>query len=226
VDQTPSTSRIALRRRAAIADGSSEYVARRARLIETAALVFQEKGYAASTLQDIAERFGTDRASLYYYVGSKDELLNECIAQVLDANLAEGARIKAGPGSPRSKLAALITTTLRSFEEHYPYAFVYVQENMSHIASQDSDWAIDLVEKTHAYEGLVRGFLLDGISDGSIRSDLPPGLLANGLYGMMNWTHRWFIPGESWVAEELADAFLAVFFEGVATEQLPEANAS
>lgn len=193
-------------------------MARRARLIETAALVFQEKGYAASTLHDIAERFGTDRASLYYYVGSKDELLNECIAQVLDANLAKGEAIKAGPGSPRSKLTALITLTLRSFEEHYPYAFVYMQENMNHVASRDSTWAADLAGKTRAYERLVQGFLMDGISDGSIRSDLPVGLVANGLYGMMNWSHRWFTPGGNWIAQELAETFLAVFFEGVATE--------
>lgn len=219
MDDTSNPSRIALRRRAAIADGGLEYTARRARLIETAALLFQERGYAATTLHDIAERFGTDRASLYYYVGSKDELLNECMARVLDANLAEGERIKGGPGTPRSKLAALICITLRSFEEHYPYAFVYMQENMSHVASQESGWALDLADKTRAYEQLVHGFLMDGISDGSIRSDLPAGLLANGLYGMMNWTHRWFTPGESWVADDLADAFLAVFFEGVAIQQ-------
>lgn len=181
-------------------------------------MVFQEKGYAAATLHDIAERFGTDRASLYYYVGSKEELLHECIAQVLDANLAEGERIQAGEGSPRSKLSELITITMRSFEEHYPYAFVYMQESMHNISSRDSDWAADVVDKTHRYERLVQGFLEDGIHDGSIRSDLPTGLLANCLYGMMNWTHRWFTPGGQWMAQDLANAFLAVFFDGAAAE--------
>lgn len=217
MNKPPSDSRISLRRRAAIAEGGKEYAERRTRLIQIAAVVFQEKGYAAATLQDIAQRFGTDRASLYYYVGSKEELLHECISQVLDSNLAEGERIQAGPGSPRSKLTELITITIRSFEEHYPYAFVYMQENMHHVSSRDSDWAADLVEKTHAYERLVQGFIQEGIADGSIRSDLPTGLLANGLYGMMNWTHRWFTPGGAWISEDLADAFLAVFFDGVAT---------
>lgn len=216
VNVTSRTSRISMRRNAAIAEGGHEYASRRARLIETAAMVFRERGYSAATLQDVAERFGTDRASLYYYVGSKEELLAECISQVLDANLAEGERIKAGPGSARSKLSELITLTMRSFEDHYPYAFVYIQENMNQINSIDADWAKELVRKTHAYERLVLGFIRDGVEDGSLRNDLSPSLLANGLYGMMNWTQRWFAPGGPWVMEDVADTFLALFFEGVA----------
>lgn len=64
-------SRIAMRRRAALAEGSPDYLAKRADLIKCAAAVFSEKGYNSATLNDVAACFGTDRASLYYYVGSK-----------------------------------------------------------------------------------------------------------------------------------------------------------
>jgi AcrR family transcriptional regulator len=215
VSAVNNTSRISQRRKAAIAEGGAEYATKRAKLIETAAMVFREKGYTAATLNDVAERFGTDRASLYYYVGSKEELLHECISTVLDANLEQGRKVAKGPGTIRDKLSELVTLTIRSYEEHYPYAFVYIQEDMNHIASRSTEWAGALVSKTHKFEKLVFDLVNEGIKSGELRPDIPTGLVTNSLFGMMNWTHRWFVPGRSkHDAEELAQAFLAIFFDG------------
>ncbi|WP_182481417.1 TetR/AcrR family transcriptional regulator [Nocardioides immobilis] len=214
---TNNTSRISQRRKAAIAEGGPEYAAKRAKLVQTAAVVFREKGYTTATLNDVAERFGTDRASLYYYVGSKEDLLYECISTVLDANLEQGRRIAAGPGTVREKLTELVTLTLKSYEEHYPYAFVYIQEDMSHIAGRSTEWAEELVGKTHEFERLAFDLVSAGIQAGEFRSDLPTGLVTNGLFGMMNWTHRWFVPGHSkHDAAEIAGTFLSIFLDGMA----------
>lgn len=214
-----STSRISQRRQAAIAEGGAEYAAKRAKLVETAAVVFREMGYTTATLNDVAERFGTDRASLYYYVGSKEELLHECISTVLDANLAQGHVVAAGPGTVRERLTELVTLTLRSYEEHYPYAFVYIQEDMSHIANRSTEWARELVTKTHEFERLIFDLIKTGAETGELRADVPIGLITNGLFGMMNWTHRWFVPGRSaHDSAEIASAFLAIFFDGTAAK--------
>lgn len=204
-----------MRRQAALADGGEDYRAKRDELIRTAAAVFREKGYSSATLNDVAARFGTDRASLYYYVASKEELFRECIRGVLDDNLAAGTAIVEGDGSPRDKLAQLVRVVLDSYEANYPYMYVYIQEDMSHIASKDTPWAAEMVEQTHRFERLFIDVLEKGVAGGSFRSDLPVVLVANALFGMMTWTHRWYVPGRKYDAGDLADTFLAVLFQGI-----------
>ena len=86
-------SRISERRRAALRNGRADYTAKRAEIIAAAAEVFRERGYQAATLNDVAERLGTDRASLYYYVADKQELFRESIKDVLESNLREAEAI-------------------------------------------------------------------------------------------------------------------------------------
>lgn len=211
-------SRIAQRRRAAQAEGAADYVARRLELVRTAALVFREKGYTSATLNDIAEKFGIDRASLYYYVGSKEELFQECIQGVLDENLARGRKIAAMKIGARAKIEELVKVVLASYEANYPFMFVYIQEDMSQVTSQESEWATKMVAQTKRMQKLFVDVMKDGVAEGSFRADLPVVLVANGLFGMMNWTHRWYIPGPKVKSTDLAKTFTAVFFDGFATE--------
>jgi AcrR family transcriptional regulator len=212
---TGDSSRIAMRRRAALADGSPDYLAKRAELIRAAAVVFSEKGYSSATLNDVAARFGTDRASLYYYVGSKEELFQECIKDVLEENLAAGERIMASEGTPREKLSQLVQVVLTSYEKHYPYTYLYIQEQMSQVTSEDALWAKTMVEETSRFQAIFLDLLKEGMADHSFRSDLSPTLVANALFGMLNWTHRWYVPGRKYSADDLADTFLAVLFDGI-----------
>lgn len=204
-----------MRRQAALAEGGVDYAAKRAELINVAARVFREKGYSSATLNDIATVFGTDRASLYYYVGSKEELFHECIKGVLDDNLTKGREIVGSDRTPRQKLTDLIEVVLASYEQNYPHMYVYIQEDMQHIASDDDAWATRMVEQTRRFEKLFLGLIDDGVADGSFRADLDPSLVANGLFGMMTWTHRWFVPGRKYSASDLAEVFTAIFFDGI-----------
>src|SRR5437868_4750030 len=71
------------RRREANADTSSAfYQDRRKAIVDEAARAFQERGYEATTFGLIAHRLNTDRASLYYYFGSKQDLFREVVREV------------------------------------------------------------------------------------------------------------------------------------------------
>jgi TetR/AcrR family transcriptional regulator, cholesterol catabolism regulator len=208
-------SGIGRRRQAARTEGGADYKARREELVKVAAEVFQEKGYQASTLNDIAERMDTDRASLYYYVGSKQELFQEVVQDVLEANLREARRIKKEPLKPAEKLARLVNTMMVSYEENYPFTYVYIQEDMSQVGSQDSEWARAMTSRTRSFEKIVKGFIEEGVAAKEFRADIPPEIAANGLYGMLNWTHRWFRPGGGADATQVAAAFSSLLLEGL-----------
>lgn len=212
----PANSRIAQRRSAALLEGGADYSAKRTELIRVAAEVFREKGYAAATLNDVAAVFGTDRASLYYYVGSKEELFQECITDAVRTNIARAGEIVAEPLSAREKLERLIALIIHSQVEHYPYMYVYIQEDMRQVASQDASWAQDMVEQTHQLERQFLDVIAEGVADGSFRSDLSNTLIANSLFGMTQWTHRWFVPGKSkYSPEDLIRIFTAILFQGI-----------
>jgi TetR/AcrR family transcriptional regulator, cholesterol catabolism regulator len=208
-------SAIGRRREARKPSGSQEYEARRRELIEAAAAVFKEKGYEAATLNDIAERIGADRASLYYYVASKHELFEEAVKGVLESNLEEAERVLAGEGDARGKLQLIIERLISSYEENYPHTYLYIQEDMRRVATYNSDWSREMIRKTRRFESIVFSLVAAAVEEGKFRDDVSVDLAVKALFGMLNWTHRWFQPGRHVSGRELADAFTAIFLDGM-----------
>jgi AcrR family transcriptional regulator len=211
-------SGIAGRRKAAMAEGGEAYKSRRDEIIRVAADVFKERGYEAATLNDIAERLDTDRASLYYYVGSKEELVHEIIRSMLDQNVATAERVASQGGSAQDKLITLIEDMIESFDRNYPHMYVHI-EDLARIARLESDWAREVLRSMRRFESIVIGILEEGRTDGSFRSDLPSDLSAFALFGMVNWTHRWYKPGEGHDPKEIATTFAAIFLDGYNTKR-------
>lgn len=217
------SSNISRRRRSAKADGGPEYAAKRDELVRIASRLFKERGFSKTRLIDIANAAGLDRATVYYYVGSKDELFQEAVEGMLTSNLANAQAIADNTTeSIREKLTKIVELLMVSYEVHYPQMYVYIQEQMHQVAHEESAWAKLIMQKTRDFEKLVRHLLQQGIDSGELRGDLPARLASNALFGMFNWTHRWFTPDGSLTAREIAAAFASIFFDGfVASVEVP-----
>jgi AcrR family transcriptional regulator len=216
-DSGTAESGIKRRREAARNEGNEEYRSKREALIEAAAAVFKERGYEATTLNDVAARIGSDRATLYYYVGSKRELFEETVLGAVKANLEELDRILELDLPPDEKLRCLVERLILSYEEHYPQLYVYMQEDMSRVDSEDSAWAKELEKVTRRWDTTTIRLISEAMDEGIFRNDIDPKLVANGLFGMLNWTHRWFAPRNGHKAAEIVEAFWTIFTEGVRT---------
>lgn len=210
-------SNISRRRSAALADGGEEYRAKRAKIISEAAPIFRENGFEAARLADIAKAAGLDRATLYYYFSSKDELLGEAVGKVTDDNLVflESLINERTDLAASAKLSLFIERVMKSYDENFPYPFIYIQELMYQIMNSKSSWAEDIVAKNRSLENGVTRILRDGISAGELRQDLPVRIVASALFGMLNWTHRWYEPGQKYGAEQVAKNFMDIFFDGM-----------
>lgn len=206
-------SGIDARRQAALEEGSAAYLARREEIVQAAAHVFRDRGFEAATLRDVAAALNTDRASLYYYVGSKEELLQEIVRQALGRDIETAEAVKRSRASTRDKIAALIEAMVNSYASNYPHMSVYI-EDLGRIARQDSEWSVDVIERTRTYESLVKSILAKGQRDGTLRKDVPADLAALALFGMINWMHRWYRPNLKWSPEEVAKTFTEIFLKG------------
>jgi TetR/AcrR family transcriptional regulator, cholesterol catabolism regulator len=194
-------------------EGAEGYASRRANIVEVAAEIFREKGYDESTLSDIAGRLGMDRASIYYYVGSKEELLQEIIRDVLAHDLATVTRIQESDVDPAQKVRELVASMVASFTSNYPNMNVYI-EGLRSISRQDSEWATDVMDRTRRYEKIVLGLIVEAQEAGVVRGDLSANLIALALFGMVNWLHRWYRPNSRYSPEEIERTFATILTSG------------
>jgi len=211
-----NTSDIAQRRALARATDDPDYRVRRAELIKTAAIVFRRKGYSAAKLQDIAAEVGLDRASVYYYVSGKEELYKEVVAEAVRDNVTMVEDLRSQKTSTPLKLTAFVEGLMASYERHYPYLYVYVQEDMAHMDG-NSAWTREMRNLSRRFDEAVREIIQKGLDDGSLAAPIKDArLLANAVIGMCNWSHRWFQPGGPSSAADVGRAFSALLLQGLA----------
>lgn len=209
-------SGIERRRKKAQAKANSGYQGKREALIDAAADEFLEKGYEATSVSDIAARVGADRATFYYYFDGKEQLFEEIAGEVTEKNLEGAEEILRAEESPRDRLASLVRLLIVSYVENYPHITVYMSEEMHKIRGKGNPWAVGMRRQMRRIESIANEILAEGIEDGSFRGDIPPEISARGLFGMVNWTHRWLRPDSGYTAEQIADWFTEIFLDGVA----------
>lgn len=193
-----ATSGIGRRRAAAKNEKANPaYLERRREIIEAAARVFRRKGYQGTRLADIAEELGTDRANLYYYVSSKDELFEEAVTEAVTVNINRAEEIRAGEGSPGEKLRMLVEELMLSYAAHYPFLYVFIQEDLSHVTESRASWAAEMRAINRRYEQVVISLIQEGYDEGSLREVGPAWVVAYGIIGAVGWTNRWFDPSKS-----------------------------
>jgi AcrR family transcriptional regulator len=204
-------SNMGRRRAAALHQDAEAYSRRRKDVVEAAARLFRKNGYASTSLNDVAEELGTDRATIYYYIASKKELLLEVVRDSVES-VAKGALgIKQSSDAPPIKLHKLIVALMRSYEENYPHQFVYIQEGLAVSKGDDAH----LFQMGQQYERSLVAIIAEGLEDGSFRPGGDAKVIAYGILGALNWTHRWMNPRGRLSPEEVAETFSEMFLQGL-----------
>ncbi|MDQ2706193.1 MAG: TetR/AcrR family transcriptional regulator [Actinomycetota bacterium] len=217
--EAPSGGAIGRRRRAAQVAGGEEYRAKRREVIHMAATVFQEKGYQAATLHDVASALDTDRATLYYYVSGKEELLRESVFAYILQIVDDLRRIADSDASTPEKLRELITGLMEAYEAHYPHPYVFIQEKLDQACRLDTEWAQQLVGIVGEFQAQIVSIIEQGVRDGELRADLPTDVIANGMFGMINWSHRWYSPSSSrHTGKDIGACFAEIFLAGLVSD--------
>lgn len=206
------------RRAAALDDGGREYLQKRQEITTAAGRVFKSKGLHATNVNDIAAEASVDRATLYYYFGSKQEIFEEVVSTAVEANAVQAEAIRAKDAPAPAKLRELIVSLMVSYAANYPFLYVFIQENLTQLGKTRPEWSHEMRQLNRRYEATIVGILTEGIADGSLASDGDPTTLAYGLLGMLGWTNRWFNPEESaQTAEQIGTTFADVFLSGLVT---------
>ncbi|MEB3023142.1 TetR/AcrR family transcriptional regulator [[Mycobacterium] crassicus] len=178
----------------------------RRELIETqihehAARLFAQRGFAGTSLGDIAESVGITRQALYYYVKSKDEILAKLVADLTSSVVTRTREIRADTTlghAERLRRIAYLTVMDRARDRT---RFQLLDRSASALPPELAD---AFLEGRRLALAELRGVIEDGITAGEFRPlDARVGALS--VLGMCNWVAWWYEPGPDHPAEPIAE---------------------
>lgn len=184
----------------------------RSRVMDGAARVLRQRGYAGTRLSEIAELAGLLPANIYYYFDSKDDL----IEQVMEVGVNRGfeavrQRVEAlGPdAAPLARLRAAIAAHLEMNLAQDDYASATIRC----LSQVPDDMRERQLENERSFGRYWRQIIIDCQADGSCRADLHPSAVRMLLIGMLNWAVEWYKPGEL-APEDIAETAVSLILEG------------
>ena len=182
---------------------------RRAEILHAALATVRDRGYHATTLDDIAERLGVRKASLYHYFPDKESILYACHMESLaelDRMMDEAASCCT---SHRARLAYLIREHVRVMTEELegsPLAF--------EVSALAPDRRADVIAGRDRYEGVLRELVAGGVETGEFR-EVDPKIAVFAILGSINWIARWYDPERGVSSSELGDQFAELLIRGL-----------
>ena len=191
-------------------DRAARRALKRDAVLHTAARLFNEKGYAASTLDEVAERLGVSKPTVYYYVDSKDAILYECVKAGLERLQQAIRAVDASGGSAYEKLLAAMRAYVAIVTQDFGMCVIRVGEDPLPPASRRK-----LRRMKAELDDEFRELIRLGIDEGSI-APCDPKLAAFTLAGALSWIGRWYDPGGELPPDEIAARCIAVLTRGLA----------
>lgn len=196
------------------ADREKVRISKREAVLRTAAQVFNEKGYLASTLDEVAERLNVTKPTLYYYVRSKDEILYECVRIGLTMLQDAITEVGASGGSAVDKLVAAMHKYTEIVTMDFGMCVIRVGEDPLPPESQRK-----LRRIKAAIDREFRELIRLGIEEGSIRP-CDPKIAAFTLAGALSWIGRWYRPGGAWSPDDIAKQCIALLANGLCSGKI------
>ena len=184
---------------------------RKADLVATAARVFAERGYHATTIDHLVEASGLTRGGLYHYIDGKHDLLIAVQQELLNPLLERARDVVAASDDPESQLRALTREWVEHAASHRDHMIVFAAERRT--VESDPRWD-EIRAARDEFEALLDGIFRRGEETGQFATtDRSLALLA--FLGMVNHMPSWFDPRGRLSAAEVADRFCDLLLGGV-----------
>ncbi len=176
-----------------------------------AAELFKEKGYAAASMRDLAQKLGIEAASLYSHIKSKEEILRTLcfdMAAEFRASLDAVEKMKV-PASEKLRIG--------------------IEEHVKVMARDLTASAVFMNEHRHLSQPFLRDFLLlrinyinrfkkiieEGIKNGEFKPHIDTKLSVMTLFSSLNWMPLWYSPENSIQPEELGRQLADMLINGL-----------
>ncbi len=185
-------------------------------LLKTALVVFSQKGFTATTLEDVAKRAGVTRGAIYWHFGSKIEMYNALLDQYASRGSDIVRQATAEGGSLPEILTRVFVRLLCAVEEDpnlrsmMELSLFKTERSADLAASQQQQ-----IENTRALLGALAWAIRKGIAAGDLRSDLDPVEIARAFLAFQDGAVRlWLLDPTAFSLKDSAPALAEIFLHG------------
>jgi AcrR family transcriptional regulator len=184
---------------------------RRKQLVAQAAELFNDVGYHAASVEDVAEACGIRKPTLYHYFRSKDEILYWIHDEFIDLLIGRQQGRESLQLSPKQELLEVMADILDLMRTHRGYVRVFFE----HYRELADEHKAAIKDKRDRYEQRVKATIEAGVQAGDFRQvDVRLATLA--LAGMCNWSYQWYDPEGALTSREVAQIFWGILMHGFA----------
>lgn len=190
---------------------AEERSAKRQAVLRAAVRMFNERGFHATLLDDVAASLGISKPTIYHYLGNKEQVLLECIALGLEQFHEAIDEARALPDSSGlDRLRHFLRAYARINMDDFGRCVIRTgPEPLS------DEGARNFRDRKRSIDTALRGFIEEGLADGSI-APADPKILAFTLAGALNWPARWHVPGGELSVDAIAEQMVDILTGGLA----------
>jgi AcrR family transcriptional regulator len=191
-------------------------------VLEAAVRIFWEKGYAAASVQDVADALGMLKGSLYYYIDSKESLLH----RIFEDSHTEIVAITAASMQSDAPAAERLRSFLHDYAmwtlTHIERAGLYARE--WRFASDH--YRVTLVGYQRFYFKHLRDLISLGQIDGSCGSGVDPRAASLFILAAFTGLPDWYRPEMNSKSEDVAEAYVGIAMQAVGADAITQSGAS
>jgi AcrR family transcriptional regulator len=178
-------------------------------LLAVSVAVFNERGYDATSMEDLAARLGITKSAIYHHVPSKVELLRLALDRALDGLFAVTEEPAANTGPAVDRLEHLVRGSVRVLASELPFVTLLLRVRGNSPVERAA------LQRRRKFDLIVTDLVRTAVAEGDVRPDIDPAVASRLLFGAVNSLTEWYRPNRALDATALADALVAVTFDGL-----------
>jgi len=180
-------------------------------LLDVAVAVFNERGYDATSMDEVAARLGITKSAIYHHVSSKVELLRLALDRALDALFAVTEEPAATSGPAIDRLEHVVRGSVRVLTDQLPFVTLLLRVRGNSPVEEAA------LRRRREFDRIVTDLVGAAEEEGDVRPDVDPAVTSRLLFGTVNSLTEWYRPDGGLSADDLADALVATTFQGLRT---------
>jgi TetR/AcrR family transcriptional regulator, cholesterol catabolism regulator len=183
----------------------------RQEILRTAARLFQQQGYDATSMNDVATALKVSKAGLYHHFESKDEILFELMNHALNITQERVVDRVRGITDPEERLRMLIRW-------HVEVILSVRDREITVLLHENHPLPPSLRKRINArkkeYVHFVEKLVFEIQQGRSSRRNVSARAATFALLGMINWIYQWYKPEGALNSQQIAAQFTEIFFSG------------
>jgi AcrR family transcriptional regulator len=178
-------------------------------ILRAAARLFTERGYDATSMEDLSRALGIGKSAIYHHVSSKEELLRLATGRALDGLFAVAAQVEASPGRAIDRLERLVRGSVAVLAAELPFVTLLLRVHGNTATERDA------LARRREFDQFTASLVKQAVADGDLRPDIDPAVTARLLFGLVNSVAEWYRPSRAIDGADLADAICKLAFHGL-----------